>query len=535
MDITFRFCPVLYLIAFHYATMEFFFFFAVFHFTLQHFAAAQSILSTSATTAARSIMVHPSFKTSALAVSQSECDFVLKSWMRNFDPLQLFFFATRISPVLAGQNRFDLIAYQMQNSTRQAMHCRYVGGQIFEVETVNGAGWGTCVPKSCNTDDLAASAVEAIVEVLGPAVGLGRDAIQNLNKLAVWDDVEVDVAIVGFPRSATTALQHHLLFHPEAHQHNSVSFSISQTSYFAVRDGSEWVWSSEVASEMRGISACRSNNKLEVCHVRDDNNNTKFHPVVSSDFYFERICGWAHFPTEADVEIFNTKHQDFQRAKHLRGYGTSVTRGILIGAPDSMSSNFVMSKLLQMPKAKFIIQISDVIRHFDRQLSSLYKGLVQLPVDSRNWEIKCNATYDSDGLLEVESVSSCAPELFDHLINHPTEMHNLPSALKQLEPFAFDNVPLQDRMFLLHRDWLAHDSNSVMRSLESFLGIDENSLGPFPTALKMSALLTDICSSRLYESVKTRLEAQIHITADILRSQGHWVPPSLIHGSSACN
>jgi len=104
---------------------------------------------------------------------------------------------------------------------------------------------------------------------------------------------------------------------------------------------------------------------------------------------------------------------------------------------------------------------------------------------------------------------------------------NIQEALDFYTPYG---LHAGGRLFLLHKDWLDHDGDSAMRSLETFLELPENSIGDWPASPKKSDWRTDICTSAYYEPIRQHVLKQYPRIIKMLEAQGHWIPPNLING-----
>ena len=183
---------------------------------------------------------------------------------------------------------------------------------------------------------------------------------------------------------------------------------------------------------------------------------------------------------------------------------------VLIKDADAYSHIFPFMRQVLVKGAKFIIQFPDLFRWLDRTIHDI------ATVELKNNE-NCTIATNENGQVEIDIVFSCLPNLTHRLLR------------SENSPLGVASLNVRDRTFFLHHDWLVHNSSAALASLETFLGVPDESLGRnFPAAPTRSAWHTDICSSALYESdFKPAIFAFYPTLVEILAEQGHWIPDSL--------
>lgn len=417
---------------------------------------------------------------------------------------QIFGLMTKLPIEPFTHNQFDHVFSRWTESSSRAEHCISRNHVLWKVH-LNQNEVGVCLPKSCHNENLVTQALNRIAHYhtanLGSICADIGCKVTKMERLGIWRQLRLDVAIIAFPRSGTSAMFDHLLE--------------TKNSQFTIP----------------GVNILDKNvpKKKNRRHIRED-------------AFFGYNVGWQMFPTWQQVQDFNARHFDFETYRNLLFGNKDVhsshdvydghsanSKKVIIKNPDYLSMWWVLFKLMMIPNLKFVIQLSDLLRWFDYEInrSVLYK----IAYDDRindNLHIFCKVAYNSNDEIEMMSVAKCIPGLIESILNSKTNMANLNVALEFLLQYTE-----RHRVFYLHKDWLDHNSTAALASLENFLNVSD--LGSFPLAPKKRKWFTDICTTPLYQNIKHQLERQYPFIIDLLKEQGHWIPPRLEHRISSCD
>ena len=399
-------------------------------------------------------------------------------------------------------NEDDHVKDRWLRSSDMAERCVSAGHAMWQAK-FGGNAFGACVPQSCSNEWLAEQAVNRIMalnldhyEPICHATGCFTTGVKQLG---LWRHMHLHTAIVGFPRSGTTAMLDHLLSLRRVGNNNSV------------------IHDNPMAFDSPGSNPVRINATSSTIHVGED-------------VLFGYNSGFMMFPLQDQVDAFNAENEVLAQYRAENGFSAGRFGKVVIKNPDYLAAWWTMQKFLHMPTLKYIIQISDVMRWFDYEMRRSTEYALVYP-DQEKYDIFCEPRYHKNGQLELRSVIECIPGLLEKTLTDDSGYANLPEAMGLIAA----NVD-RDRIFFLHKDWLDHDSAAAMRSLEAFLEVPQWSLGKWPErTAKVTKWKTDICTTPIYEQVKAQLEAQFPLVMEYLQQQSHWIPPSMSQGRSACD
>ena len=448
--------------------------------------------------------------------------------------------------------------------------CMPYGFHVYRVRSHQGSPFAACGPDSCTRfassdggapgetalgaikgvdDALIADAIGMILDAYFQRLGLAHEngpqhrnmicgsesdkcPLHGVTRMGSWRELDVDVAIVGFPRAGTTALYHHLVLN---------SYVLRDGKNNQVGDLNDKVVSFDIPNSAR-LFLDRPPDAI----FSRETTYSEFEKqlIIGEDSFFEYQMGWEMFPTHEQVLYFNSKVTADRLNQYRERYNISSSSKSgsrsrkIIKLATAFRQRLPMIRILGNARTKIILQLPDMMRYIDREffdhplvikhIKKFESGEYDLD-DPRRY---CNITADGNtGLISLEKFGECLPEVFLVILGDDRGMVDLETALDFFVPYGLSH----ERLFLLHKEWLDTDGDAAMRSLEQFLQIDANALGSWPQSPKKSRWRTDICTSPYYHAIKNRVLAQYPKIIAMLVRQGHWVPPNLLNGITSCD